>query len=122
MAEEGSERRIFTRALFPCKILISSPVRMLTSHTENVSEGGIRVILEEKVPVFTMVGIELFVDKNKPMKCKGKVAWIKEIINPIERQATMYDVGIKFVDLSDFDKVYIKKLVDACVPKDTDKK
>ena len=112
--ESGQERRGSKRVIFPCKIMISSPVRMLVSHTENISDGGIRVIIEEKLPIFTMVGIELFIDKNKPIKCKGKVAWVKEVVNPIERSAMMFDIGIKFIDINDFDRNYIKKLVVSC--------
>ena len=123
MEEEksGSERRSSPRALFPCRIMISSPVRLLVSHTENISEGGIRVMLEEKLVPFTMVGIELYLDKNKPIKCKGKVAWIKEIVNPIEHEASMYDTGIKFFDLLEYDKLYLKKLVGSFGPKDLEK-
>lgn len=120
-AKTGSERRTAPRAMFPCRIMISSPVRLLVSHTENISVGGIRVMLEERLSPFTMVGIELYFDKNKPIKCKGKIAWVKEITNPVERAANMFDTGIKFVDLSEFDKLYIKKLVSSVDPKDIEK-
>lgn len=119
--KSGAERRGSPRALFPCRIMISSPIRLLVSHTENISDGGIRVMLEEKLGPFTMVGIELYLDKNKPVKCKGKVAWVKEIVNPIEHAPSMYDTGIKFVDLLDFDKLYLKKLVDSFGPQDLEK-
>ena len=114
MESNGSERRIAARVLFPCKIMIASPVRLLVSQTENVSEGGLRVMLEEKLAPYTVVGIELFVDKGKPIKCKGKIAWIKEILNPIAREATLYDTGIKFIEMNEFDKSYLKRIIDAC--------
>jgi len=114
MENNGSERRGATRVSFPCKIMISSPVRLLVSHTENISETGLRVMLEEKLNVFTMVGIELFVDKNQPIKCKGKVAWISEICNPVAREVMLYDVGIKFTEMNEFDKNYLKKIIFAC--------
>jgi len=117
MDQDNVERRQYTRALFPCRIMISSPIRLLISHTEDISEGGIRVMLEEKLSPFTMVGIELYFDKNRPMKCKGKIAWVKEITNPIEKMPSMFDTGIKFIDLTDFDKLYLKKLADTCKPK-----
>ena len=49
MVWEGSERRNFIRAVFPCKILVGSPVRLFASHTEDIGEGGIRVLLEERL-------------------------------------------------------------------------
>jgi hypothetical protein len=119
--KSGAERRTAPRAIFPCRIMISSPVRLLVSHTENISEGGIRVMLEERLSPFTMVGIELYFDKNKPIKCKGKIAWIKEITNPVDRAANMFDTGIKFIDVGEFDKAYLKKLVSSFGPKDLEK-
>jgi len=114
MENNGSERRTAARVPFPCKIMISSPVRLLVSHTENLSEGGLRVMLEEKLSPFTVVGIELYVDKGKPIKCKGKIAWVKDILNPIAREATLHDTGIKFIEMDEFDKVYLKRIIEAC--------
>ena len=107
----GEEKRKFPRALFPCKIVIGSPIRLLVSHTENVSEGGLRVILEEKLSAYTNVGLELFFEKNKPVKCKGRIIWVVEKVNPLEREAVMYDTGIQFTEISDVDRDHIKKLV-----------
>jgi c-di-GMP-binding flagellar brake protein YcgR len=115
MAWEGQERRQFPRAVFPCKIVVSSPIRLITSHTENISEGGIRVMLEERLAPHSPVGIELFFEKAKPIKCKGKIAWVRERLNPLEREATMYDTGVRFVDISDKDREYIKTLVGALI-------
>jgi len=112
MVWEGEEKRKFARVIFPCRIVIGSPIRLLVSHTENIGEGGIRVILEEKLSVHTMVGLEIYVEKEKPIKCKGKVRWIGEKINPIARESLLFDTGIEFVGISESDRQYIKKLVD----------
>lgn len=108
---EGEERREFSRVDFPCKILASSPVRLITTHTENISEGGIQIIIEEKLTPYSIVGLELFFEKDKPIKGKGKVAWVREKINPLGNEAILYDTGIKFIDLSTKDKNYIRVLV-----------
>ncbi|MCP4653366.1 MAG: PilZ domain-containing protein [Candidatus Omnitrophica bacterium] len=120
MGYEGENRREHSRVSFPCKIMISSPVRLLVSHTENLSEGGMRVVLEEKLSPYTMVGIEVFFEKNKPIKCKGKIAWVKEMVNPIAKTPTMFETGIKFIELNDCDKEYIKKLIKAITPEQKD--
>ena len=110
-AWNGQERRKFPRAEFPCKIIVGSPIRLLVSHTENLGEGGIRVILEEKLSAFTNVGLEIHLEKEKPIKCKGRIVWVKEAVNPIEREPVMYDTGIEFIEIADCDKEYIRKLV-----------
>ena len=113
MDSEGQERRRFPRAAFPCKIAVGSPIRWLASHTENISAGGIRVILEERLGVFTPVSLEIFLEKERSIKCKGKIAWVKEEVNPleIEGEPIMFDTGIEFTQINDSDKEYIKKLV-----------
>ena len=109
----SSDRRSAPRVRFLCKLMMSSPLRMITSHTEDISEGGIRVVVDEKLSPFMSVGLELYVDKNKPIKCKGKIAWVKELVNPVAKEALMYEVGVKIVDINEFDKNYLSKIVKA---------
>ncbi|MFH1338742.1 MAG: PilZ domain-containing protein [Candidatus Omnitrophota bacterium] len=112
MGWEGEEKRKFPRVIFPCRIVIGSPIRLLVSHTENIGEGGIRVILEEKLSAHTMVGLEIYVEKEKPIKCKGKVRWIGEKVNPLDRESLLFDTGIEFVGIDEADRQYIRKLVE----------
>jgi hypothetical protein len=116
MKWSGEERRRFPRAEFPCKIIISSPLRLLTSHTENIGEGGIRVILEEKLDPFTVVGLELFFERERPIKCRGRVVWVVEKVNPIERIPLLFDTGIEFTKISECDREYIRRLVNKIIP------
>ncbi len=85
MDSSQEERRKFPRIAFPCKIVLSSPLRSLTTHTENISEGGIKIIVEEKLSAFTTIGIEIFLEKDKPIKCKGKIMRVTEKVNPVAR-------------------------------------
>jgi len=119
---EGQERRKFPRAVFPCKIILSSPVRLFSSHTENISEGGIRVILEDKLELFTTVGLEIFLEKDRPIKCKGRVVWIIEKVNPLKRECLMFDIGIKFTEISNQDREYIRDLVTAIISQGKEEK
>lgn len=112
MNQGGEERRKYIRADFPCKIIIGSPIRLLVSHTEDIAEGGIRVILEEKLAPYTNVAIELYVEKDNPIKCKGRIIWVKEAVNPLQRQPTMYDTGIEFTEIKDCDTDYLRDMVD----------
>ena len=75
-------------------------------------EGGLRVILEEQLHISTDVEVELFLtDREMPLKCKGKVIWAKEI-KPVGIRPRFFDTGIEFVELSDYNKDEIRKLVD----------
>jgi len=115
MVWDGKERRKFSRATFPCRIAVGSPVRWLISHTDNVSARGIKVILEERLRVFTPVSLELFFEKERSIKCKGKIVWIEDVVNPIDMDSEpiMFVTGIEFTEIVDRDKKYIKSLVTA---------
>ena len=118
MEGANQEKRRFPRALFPCRIRILSQGHLLTSHTENVSEGGIRVILEENLKYYSIVGIELYIGKKKTVECEGRVVWVADKRDPLDNYPIMYDTGIEFVGISDDDKGYIKKMVDALIQTD----
>ena len=111
MSHGGQERRRYPRVDFPCRLVLGSPLRAISSHTENISEGGLRVILEEKLLTFTEVGVEFFVEKRKTIKCKGRIVWVVEKINPLDKEAIMFDTGIEFTGIKDADKGYIRNLI-----------
>jgi len=113
MVWDGQERRRFPRVVFPCKTAVGSPIRWLTSHTENISAGGIRVILDERLRVYNSVSLELFFEKEAATKCNGRIAWVKEEANPLDMQnrPTMFVTGIEFIEILDYDREYIKRLV-----------
>jgi len=112
MVWEGQEKRRFSRAVFPCRVVVGSPIRLLVSHTENIGEGGVRVFLEEKLEPLTVVGLELYLEKERPIRCKGKVVWVQDKVNPIKKQPLLFDTGIEFIGIDNSDRQYIKNLVD----------
>ena len=108
------DRRAFPRANYPCKIVLSagSGKKVFYLHTENISAGGIRVILAEKLEIGQVVDIELFAEII-PIKCQGKVIWSVDI-KPINGDKTLlFDVGIEFVDIAEDDQQRLKKLVES---------
>ena len=113
MFESRQEKRQFPRAAFPCRIVIDAPMRLLISHTENIGAEGIGVILEEKLRVDTPVGLEIFLERHKPIKCKGKVQWIEDKLNPVENKAVLFETGIVFTDIDRYDKEYIRNVINA---------
>ena len=121
MVWEGQEKRRYPRARFLCRMTVISPKRLLVSHTENIGEGGVRVILEEKLGVRTTVGLEVFVEKERPIKSKGRVVWVAESLNPIEGKPLLFDTGIEFIEMDDAARQYISKLVDSILAQEKNK-
>jgi len=109
------DKRKFPRVNISCKISTVYGERLLVfnTHTENMGSGGMMTILEEKLHISTIVDVELLLpDREKPLKCTGKVAWVAEM-NPKELKPHLFNTGIEFIDMAEFDNVYIRKFVDA---------
>ena len=81
------------------------------TYTDNISEGGIRAILEKEVKAGSLVDLELFItDKESlPIKCKAVIAWTKKA-NPEGTKPDLFHTGIQFQDLRN--PVYRKLLGD----------
>jgi c-di-GMP-binding flagellar brake protein YcgR len=97
------EKRQFPRANIHCKISTSFADRLLVfnTHTENISAGGIKVILEEELHVSTVADLEIcLLDKEKPLRCRGQIAWVKEM-KPTHVKPHLFDTGIKFIGITD---------------------
>ena len=111
------DKRRFPRANISCKISTIFGERLLvfSSHTENIGVGGIMSILEEKLRISTVVNLELLLpNREKPLKCKGQVAWVREI-NPQEINPRFFNTGIEIIDISDSNQAEISKFVDTLI-------
>jgi Tfp pilus assembly protein PilZ len=81
------------------------------TYTENISQGGIKVILEKEVKVGSSVKLELFItDKESlPVSCNDVVIWSRKA-NPEGTKPNIFHTGIQFVDLTN--PIYCKLLTD----------
>ena len=107
------DKRQFPRADIPCKVSTIFGERLLVfnSHTENIGIGGIMTILEEKLHISTVVDLELLLlDRQKHLKCRGQVVWVKEI-DPKQINPCLFETGIQFIDISDSDRIEIRRFV-----------
>ena len=78
MALEGQEKRKDPRVPFACKVIIQSAQEEFITHVEDISRGGIKVILEKGLPHLSSVNLEIFLKKESSIQCQGKVVWIME--------------------------------------------
>jgi len=88
-----------------------SPDRELVACTENISKGGLMIVLEEKLAVFDVVGIEFFLDKDTLIQCEGHISWVRERGKEPTGTLNMFDTGIEFIGLECKDKDSIEKKV-----------
>lgn len=71
------------------------------TYTENLSEGGIRVMLEAQLKVGSLIKLELFLTTKEsfPIEYKGIVVWTKQK-NPKGTKPDLFDTGIQFLDFT----------------------
>jgi Tfp pilus assembly protein PilZ len=107
------EKRADRRINVSCKLtfILNEKQLVINGHTENISAGGVMVIIGEEIAPSTVVDLELFLwDKNKPLQCKGQIAWVNEI-TPKETKPRLFNTGIKFLDISDSDRSEVRDFV-----------
>ena len=120
MKRQIPERRRFPRAVFPCKIVIGSGHQELASYTENIGVGGIRIILEEQLKCSMRVGIKLYLRKDKPIRCEGKIIWVMQRVSPNIKKPIMFYTGVEFTTIDNSDREHIKNVVDDILSKKED--
>jgi c-di-GMP-binding flagellar brake protein YcgR len=113
MKNNFEERRRFRRAEFPCEIyILTAPLHVIKCRTENIGAGGVRILIDENLPVSSLVGIKLYLSK-KPIECKGKVVWI--VKNENDKKESKFDIGLQFHQISQEDRqvvdIFVKSLI-----------
>ena len=103
MSWEGLNRRKFPRAKFPCLIKVShenSPTETILTHTENISVGGVCVIIKKHMEMFAPVLIEVdLMDGSDIIAGRGRVVWTVRRKATEQLKPAFYDTGIEFVNL-----------------------
>ena len=99
----GEERRRYIRvdATLLVRYEIEKKPRLTASVlTKNIGTGGILIETSEKLPIETLLGLEIDVpDQRKPIIADGKVVWIKERPETDHAGKRMFNTGIKFVNM-----------------------
>lgn len=114
MTWSGIDKRKFARVSFECTVSVKRRGGSFVFHsrTENISVGGVCVILEKELLKYTPVELELMLpDDFPPVKCQGTVIWSIRRAEYLSKKPSQYDTGIEFVGLFDEDKGRIEHIV-----------
>ena len=105
------ERRLFPRSTITCKVSVVFGLRIIAFNAdiENICEGGMRIVLSEKLNVATPLEIDIF-NKQVYLKLKCEVIWNNEKF--VKNAACGFDTGVKFIDITKDDMEKIHKLME----------
>ena len=114
---QGIDQRRFPRVRYKCVVNLRQPggSSAIPATTENIGLGGICVLLEKGLDIFSPVELELTLDDGKgPLRAKGTVVWVvrrKEL-----RKGASFDTGVEFSELSAEDKARLEAVLDKASP------
>ncbi len=80
----------------------------INTWANNLSGGGVCLILEEKVPAGTIVECEMFSDTSRPVKFFGKVIRFEETGKDGKYK---FEAGIAYIEISDNDREVIVRYI-----------
>ena len=110
---QGIDQRRFPRAKYKCVVNLRQPGgdSAISATTENIGMGGICVLLDKGLDIFSPVELELTLDDGKgPLQIKGTIVWVvhrKEF-----RKEATFDTGVEFAELSPEDKARVEAVLD----------
>ena len=102
------ERRQHIRISDSLKVVyqVLKSFRSVTSNTRDISEGGIRLPILQRLQPGMVIELELHLpDLRKPIRAIGEIVWLKEI----EDLKFPFVVGVKFINI---DTVSLGKIRD----------
>lgn len=111
---EGMNQRRFPRVQSRCvvKVRQQGVTSAISTVTENIGVGGICVLLDKGIDIFSPVELELAVEDGRPpVRSQGTVVWVVRQRELKKKQS--FDTGIEFANLSPEDKARLEALLDA---------
>jgi len=111
---DDKERRRYPRLQGAAVEYITLTKKILkeTSFTENISAVGIRILASERIKKDTVLHLKIYLPRHsQPIQATGRVVWVNAsgFLKRKELRRKHYDVGVKFIEISEEDRSEIYK-------------
>jgi hypothetical protein len=92
-----NERRFYKRLKRTLRIRWRNEELDFLGVTSDICPGGVFVVTETDLPVLSTLDMEIWLERELPVRCRGEIAWINR------GQVISYPAGfgVHFIDLSD---------------------
>ncbi len=111
MSWDSRERRQFVRISLPLEIYLSGSPHSLPAKTENISTGGLRLLLNYKFRPGMIVNLDIYGLQKEPVTCQGKILWVFSRKKSSAKDSFYYDTGIEFHKIKKANLNAIKKII-----------
>ena len=109
---EGMNQRRFPRVQSRCVVTVrqQGATSAISAVTENIGVGGVCVLLDKGIDIFSPVDLELAMEDGKPpIRSQGTVVWVVRQRELKKKQS--FDTGIEFANLSPEDRARLEALL-----------
>ncbi len=111
---QGMNQRRFPRLKSPCVVKLHQEGvadTTISTTTENIGLGGICVLLDRGMDIFSPVDLELHLEAGKPvLKTQGTIVWV--VLRRDNKKKPSFDTGIEFSGLLADDRARLEALLD----------
>ncbi len=110
---EGVNQRRFPRASYKCVVTLKAAGNhpSVSVKTENIGLGGICVLLDRGVDVFSPVRIKIALEDGKPpLVLEGTIVWV--VRRRDFKKDSCFDTGIEFANISPEQKARLEAVID----------
>lgn len=107
------DQRQFPRVKCRCVVRLKqgASVPLISTVTENVGLGGVCVLLDQGLDIFSLVDLEVTLSENQPpLKIQGTIVWV--VRRGEIKKGPAFDTGIEFTGLSAQDKARLQAVLD----------
>ena len=114
---QGMDQRRFPRRKCQCIVNLRQLEKAapISSTTENVGLGGVCVLLERALDIFSPVDLDLALEDGRPpIKVQGTIVWVVRRRNL--KKGPSFDTGIEFAELSTEQKARLEAVIDRLNP------
>lgn len=109
---QGINQRRFPRAQYQCVVSIRQEGKetALSTVTENIGLGGVCVLLERGLDVFSPAELSITLKDGKPpLQVRGTVVWV---VRRRGLAGSKFDTGIEFVEVTPPDRARLEAVID----------
>ena len=95
IGKSNSDRRRFKRIryAYPVEYQPKDSLKGLGSLSQDIGEGGIRIVVNDFVPLHTQMQVKISLNNEQNQNCLARVAWVTK-----ERFSEHYQLGLEFSD------------------------
>lgn len=109
----GEERRLHLRFKHDLEVEynVEKKPRLTNGRTLDISKGGMRLVLDEKLPNGAIIDVKIQTPEKKIIEVEGEVIWTKESGGRDAQGKRFFHSGIKFIGIREPSGIHLAEYI-----------